>query len=124
MPLTRQVLAGLLIGLLTFVAVWHPPEQAPLAVESVDDESPRLRILGNMAMEEVTRDVAAGRRSLAEAAALFGELGHRNCRRRIWRASARTTRCRLTRIASVGKSSPGSIPRCWCTDRGRPYAAA
>jgi hypothetical protein len=72
---TRHILVGLLIGLLTFIAVWRPPEQAPSAVVSIDDESPRLRILGMMAMSEVAGDAAAGRRSLAEAAALFGELG-------------------------------------------------
>src|SRR5262245_46946856 len=72
---TRQVLAGLLISLLSLIAVGSPLEQAPSAVESVDDESPRLRVLGKLVMEEVARDVSTGRRSLAEAAALFGELG-------------------------------------------------
>jgi hypothetical protein len=77
MRLARQILAGLLIGLLTFIAVWRPSEPGPgaVAVESVDDdESAGIRILRILAKSEVASDVAAGRCSLAEAAALFGEL--------------------------------------------------
>ena len=72
---TRWILAGLLIGLLTLITVRRPQEPVALAVESIDDESPEGRILGMMAKSEVASDVAAGRRSLAEAAALFGEVG-------------------------------------------------
>jgi hypothetical protein len=55
--------------------LWLPPQPTiPTPPDEADDPATELRVLRLIAMALVTHDAVEGRRSLAEAAALFGVL--------------------------------------------------